>query len=390
MLERSSEIDDLARRIFLAQHFCSRDIQAPAATETVAEARTWMVLNDFDQAPLAESNGERVILRAELDDQPLDRCVGELATPTPQHHCLDADAPLRDALDLLAERNWLLVRHQGKLIGILTRHDLASPVVTTYLLALLLGLEQGLRRLYGSYAHNPIPDEPEDPQATEHPLSLSKLIRLVATQSELRAALGFSSRRSFDNATGGIVALRNTLAHGRSILGFTPDLQGAMQRIRLLEHLMQRVRDLLADREHVWDVFAATQIVELSSHGPVVWAGAEAGPLSLVAPVHVISAQNPREQVLSTDENKMRHRLLFDYLSLYTPAFALHEVEASSTQGSWSESSWATAGLDREAALAIARRFQQRAIFELTESTVSVIDAEGAIRRQTSRKWCFS
>ena len=70
MLERSAEIDDLAARIFLAEHFCSRDIQAPEPSEPVAEVHTWMELNDFDQAPLAGSNGDWFILRSELADQP--------------------------------------------------------------------------------------------------------------------------------------------------------------------------------------------------------------------------------------------------------------------------------------------------------------------------------
>jgi len=52
MLERSAEIDDLAGRIFLAEHFCSRTIQAPEASEPVGEVRVWMELNDFDQAPI--------------------------------------------------------------------------------------------------------------------------------------------------------------------------------------------------------------------------------------------------------------------------------------------------------------------------------------------------
>ena len=66
MLERSAEIDDLAGRIFLAEHFCSRAIQAPEASEPVGEVRVWMELNDFDQAPIARSAGTQVVLRSAL------------------------------------------------------------------------------------------------------------------------------------------------------------------------------------------------------------------------------------------------------------------------------------------------------------------------------------
>lgn len=89
MLERSAEIDDLAGRIFVAEHFCSRAIQAPEASEPAGEVRLWMELNDFDQAPIARSGGMQVVLRSSLVGVAPDRPVADLAMATPAEHWLN-------------------------------------------------------------------------------------------------------------------------------------------------------------------------------------------------------------------------------------------------------------------------------------------------------------
>ena len=383
MLERSAEIDDLAGRIFLAEHFCSSTIQAPEPSEPVGEVRVWMELNDIDQAPLAHTAGTQVVLRRALQGVSPDRCVAELAIATPDGHWLDGAASMQQALAALAQRQWLLVRSDSTLIGILTRHDLASPVVSAYLLARLLGLEHGLRRLYGSFSHQPLPDEPGLP-GEPGDWSLAMLLNHVAPLTTLREALGFQSRNAFERATGGLVALRNHLAHGRSLLTLSSHLAEALERIEGLDQLMGRVRRLLNDREHVWDAFSATEIVGLNDPGQV-WAGTGASALPLPAPVHVITAQNPHERVLEDDVNEERHRLLHCYLQMRAPEAQWIEVLGRSCSGPWAEASWAISGLTRAEALAIAQRFEQRAIFELTEADVHVIGVDGTERRRMPR-----
>jgi hypothetical protein len=384
MLERSAEIDDLAGRIFLAEHFCNRTIQAPEPGEPVGEVRIWMELNDFDQAPLAHTAGTQVVLRSALQGVSPDRCVAEVAMATPEGHWLEGAAPMQQALAALAQRQWLLVRSGSTLVGILTRHDLASPVVSAYLLARLLGLEQGLRRLYGSFSHQPLPDAPGLP-GEPGDWSLATLLNHVAVLTTLREALGFGSRKSFDRATGGLVTLRNHLAHGRSILTLSSHPAEAVERIDGLEQLMGRVRRLLDDREHVWDAFSATEIVGLDDPGQV-WAGTGAAALPLPAPVHVITAQNPHERVLEDDLNRERHRLLHRYLQMRAPDAQSIEVLGRSCSGPWAETSWSISGLQRADALVIAQRFEQRAIFELTEADVLVIGVDGTERRRIARR----
>jgi len=147
---------------------------------------------------------------------------------------------------------------------------------------------------------------------------------------------------------------------------------------------MASVRRLLDDHAHVWDAFASTEIMGLDD-APVIWAGRGATPLPLPEPVHVITAQNPHERVLEDNVNNERHQLLHHYLEMRFPKAGLMEVVGRSSSGPWAEASWAISGLTRTEALAIAQRFQQRAIFELTEADLLVIGVDGQERRRIRR-----
>ena len=57
----------------------------------------------------------------------------------------------------------------------------------------------------------------------------------MALVVSLRQALGYPSRKSFERVTGGLVSLRNHLAHGRSILTLSSRPAEAVERIQGLE-----------------------------------------------------------------------------------------------------------------------------------------------------------
>lgn len=165
MLNRIREIDQLATTILRVEHFCTRSLQQAKPSERVVDVHLWMDLNDFDHAPVAGTNGGMFVSRLSLEVAERDQTVSSLSKPTPDDHWIEAHTSLRDGLKRLASTDWLLVRDNGGLIGILTLHDLASPVISTYLLARLLGMEHGLRRLLGTYSNEMIPDEPSEKRA---------------------------------------------------------------------------------------------------------------------------------------------------------------------------------------------------------------------------------
>ena len=149
----------------------------------------------------------------------------------------------------------------GEGAGFRPRRDLASPVVSDYLLARW----QGLRRLYGSFSHQPLADEPGLP-GEPGGWSLATLLNHAVLLVSLRDALGYPSRSSFERATGRLVALRNHLAHGRSILTLSSRPAEAVARIQGLGERMGRVRWLRDARAHGWDPLASTETIGVDYH----------------------------------------------------------------------------------------------------------------------------
>jgi hypothetical protein len=368
--DRFEEIDQLATHIFAVRHFCTRDVRQPTANDLARDVRLWMELNDFDVAPIAGTNGELVVRRDSLNAADPETKVEPLATPTVIGDWVDGGMPLQHALDTLGRHEWLLVRDSGQLAGILTRADLASPVVSVYLLARLLGMERGLRRLCGTYGHRPIEDEPGIPGRGDG-WTMSKAVNEAGKLDKLRADLGVASKKAYEKWTSSAIQLRDRLAHGGSVLSYKPGPSEAIELISRIEHLVAAVHRLVTDRDEVWTSFANT-VIESTT---LVFAGPNAGPLPLAPPVHVITAQNPHERILTDEENQRRHRLLGDYLRARTTVEPV-EVVGRSSEGPWAEDSWAVSGLPREEAVRIGGYFQQRAIFELTEAEVRVIGVD--------------
>lgn len=385
MLNRIEEIDQLATHIFLPEHFCTRSLQQPDPEEAAESAHLWMELNDFDLAPLAGSNGTMIVQRSTLKHSRPKDTVASLSTATPEEHWIEADTSMREALARLGSRNWLLVREKNKMVGILTIHDLASPLVSSYLLTRILGMEHGLRRLYGSYSNQMIPDEPSETGSGDG-WTMEMLMNRVAKQKDLLEDIGFSSGKKFIKELRCFLKLRNHLAHARSILYMADSPFVAADILSRLESLTSTIFGLVRGRASVWERFESTVIVS-ASDPKHIWSGAGASFLPMTQPVFVISAQNPHEQILKRKDNLRRHRLLEYYLrhQLSERSFILSEVLGSSPCGSWSEESWAVGGITRDQAIVVGRHFAQRAVFELTEHDVRVIPIEGPSRDPLQR-----
>jgi hypothetical protein len=207
-------------------------------------------------------------------------------------------------------------------------------------------------------------------------------VKAIQNVPDLVSSLGFASKSAFDRGTGFIVELRNHLAHGRSILNLADDAQRVVERIRDLGRLLGRVARLVAERDQVWRAFAATHIV----HRHVletVWSGPGAGSLPMPLPIHVITACNPFEQVLSAAENTRRNGALCELLSARRLEF--QPVLGRSPDGSWSEPSFAIHGLSRVEACKVARLFGQRAVFELDNDESRVVTTDGEVRERRRR-----
>jgi len=391
MLDRDLGIKELATEIFRAEHVCSRNPFELAPDLLAQQGNHLLQLFELDQAPISGSNGSRIARRIDLVAAQSEHTVGDLAVHTSVENWIDHDESLQHALKKLADHGWLFVRTNGALVGTIGNQDLGRPIVSAYLLAVILGLERGMRRLYGSYEGHPIPDEPyalnaDQQQAGIRPDNFTTTIKYVCSCKQLLEDLEFSSTNKADRALQRINRMRNDLAHARTALNSGKDLAEVLQRIKALEALATRVQQLLVDREAVWSAYANTMILS-ADQSEVIFAGSGANSLPINTPAHVISAQNPYEQFLGPDENTRRTEILGEFLNVNPSVTALARVlgRSADPDATWAEESWAVSGLKRAEALEIGSIFQQRAIFELTDNEIITIAIDGTVMHVNPR-----
>jgi hypothetical protein len=96
-----------------------------------------------------------------------------------------------------------------------------------------------------------------------------------------------------------------------------------------------------------------------------------APPAELAPEAWVITACNPRSQVLSEAENQVRNRELRQLLE--ARGVRIFEAEGRSVDGSWREASFAVVGLKASEIEALAMHFDQNAVFRISDLGVEVV-----------------
>ena len=138
--------------------------------------------------------------------------------------------------------------------------------------------------------------------------------------------------------------------------------------------------------ESIWDKYICSSIVDSN----IVWSASQSQALQLKTPIHVITAFNPFGKVLTSEENNQRNRSLQEHIE--TLNFEFKPVIGRSANGDWQEKSFAIYGFTRSQACDLAQAFDQRAIFEVTEKELLVIDANSyQLKRHRPRQidWAF-
>jgi len=383
MFRHFKDLDKLANALHV-EHFATMDseLEYVDSEDLAVEVLAWMKANDFNIVPVKKDGEKSFFIDREKDLK--DLAEGEIIAnrmkPIDPSKFVEKGKFIKDALKELSERGWFFVGTSSVLEGIVTLEDLGKPAVSFYLLSHLLMLESGLRRLLGSYTNDPMPDA-----AIDHGESFTNIINRVKKEKPLRSKLGFASNNQFDNYTGFMGELRNALAHGRSILTKAGgSVKKATDYIEKIDSLLKKVEELINDKDDiddVWDKFAETHVVK---HTEQNWAGTNAMPnLPMNYPIYVISAANPLEEVLSPEENKKRHCGLQSIL--VSRKLKFEEVFGESPNGTWSEASFAVEGMSQKDACELAKKFGQRAIFELTEDEIKVISVDGECKKRKAR-----
>ncbi|MFN5965973.1 MAG: hypothetical protein ACK46E_12740, partial [Pseudanabaena sp.] len=197
MFKNITNLDELANEAIKVKHFATMELVEADPDEPALEIMAWMTANNFDIVPA--SNGDQVgfVSKVKLESLRENEAIRKAICPIDKAFMISPNASLRDVLDkfILTGSSWLFVEGVNTPQGIVTLYDLEKPAVSLCLLAKILMLEAGLRRLLGTYTNTPIPDSPpKDDVVDGDPQKLSRLLEKVKEESSLVSDLGFSSR----------------------------------------------------------------------------------------------------------------------------------------------------------------------------------------------------
>ncbi len=135
--------------------------------------------------------------------------------------------------------------------------------------------------------------------------------------------------------------------------------------------------------DDLWDRYAGTVLT--TGEGLTVAGPGAADLLPFVVPAHVLTAWNPGSVRQSASANAAANRALRQ--ELLRRGLAPTRVVGAAPDGSWHEDSLLVSSLGRQAAVALAARFGQLAIFEVTADELLVLACpHGQERRRVARR----
>lgn len=380
-------------------------------SESAVEAAADMAAFGFDAAPIAPAGSFRYVTASALAAAEPDKPAKSVSVPVHASIVLGAEAPLADAIELLHHNPFFFIQKRREIVGIVTRADLSHAAVSAYAFQSLMAVESGLDSLIPSYAPRSVwlqeILEKESKKILEvyatrqkfnaestlfDAMMLRHRIEILEAVPRLRKDVVTDEtedlfiRRGKEKETRPLDHLRNTLAHGGSILHAFSDPEEAIRILQKVEKLAEHIWSLVDGREQLWAAYGLT-ILSWKLPTQTLLNGPQAAEnMSLKWPIFGISACNPFDRELTEGLNERRTQRLASAVAKRSTRHWIGEGEAFDPP--YSELTVFGEGLDYNAALGLGARFGQRAIFQIDAETVSVIDCRtGASIRSWRRLW---
>lgn len=206
----------------------------------------------------------------------------------------------------------------------MTRADLSHAAVSAYAFQSLMAIEAGLDSLIPSYAprsvwlHEVLGKESKkilevyatrqrfnadstlfDAMMLRHRIEILEALPRLRQDVVTEDTEDLFLRRGKEKETRPLDHLRNTLAHGGSILHAFSDPEEAIRILQMVEMLAQHIWGLVEGREQLWEAYGMT-ILSWSLPTLTILNGPRAAEsLPLQGPIFGISACNPFDRELS-------------------------------------------------------------------------------------------
>jgi hypothetical protein len=232
--QRLSTLVDIAENSLSVLYLAETYLEYIEHSWSVGKAREWLASNGFDAAPLADAKPHRFFsVNVEAD---ADELVGDVALPIDAARLVTSSLGLADGIALLKTEPFYFVMEGSGLVGMVTRADLQRSAVSMVTLSLILAAEARMGVLIEGWIGNDwesyLSDERranlgrilEDRRSRNVEiglidcLMLDDRLKLLGKSEMLRIALGFTGQTAFRRWKERLSRLRDTLAHGGSLL----------------------------------------------------------------------------------------------------------------------------------------------------------------------------
>jgi hypothetical protein len=228
-----------------AMHLAEADLRFVPPDWRAERAGQWLDEMRFDVAPVAEQPPHRYVHRDDLVAAEVSGSVLEVARPIDATILVTANLGLADTVALLGMQPFCFVLDRKALVGIVTRADLQRQAVGMVTLSMILAAEAGINQiierclgedwldLLGNESGK-VEDVYQERVRRNAEISRVECLMLHHRLKLLKKCpgtvqeLGFVSMRQFDTWAKRLRQLRDTLAHGGSLLDGEPDPQAAV------------------------------------------------------------------------------------------------------------------------------------------------------------------
>lgn len=247
------------------EHIASFPLTAVPGTLPCIEARNLMETEGFDVLAL-EDDDPRYRFVELLDLSNDDVSVAECARMIDTRHLLPASLSLADALDALRCQPYYFVFRNRSIEGIVTRADIQRAPVGMLTFGLIIAIEVGLNELIVkscgdvwvdmlSTARRSKAEEVLQVRRRKNAeltlldcLMLEDRMLILRKSEPLRTQLGFESGKEIRPWGESLKRLRDTLAHGGSMLDYEPDPEKSLELLYDVREFAHRVWDAVVDQ----------------------------------------------------------------------------------------------------------------------------------------------
>jgi hypothetical protein len=215
-------------------------------------------------------------LREDLARVPQDLCVERVSRDLRADDIVASGLPLADALELLERRPWYFMLEGNTICGILTIADLqvlpVSLVVFGFVLAAEAGIDELIEKHQGEGWSDLLTEErlekidqvlrertSRNAETTRRAcLNLDDRLTIACKNQAIRSALGLVSRNELERAGKSMKRLRDTLAHGGSLLDVTDDPVAGIRAAREAREFADHIWSILPEGDSQVPIRPAT------------------------------------------------------------------------------------------------------------------------------------